>query len=127
RVRGTDIIQPDICCCGGVTEMKKIAALAEAEYVAIAPHNPMGPLATAVNAQFSVTTPNFSILEYHVDTESPRRDLVVKPYALADGYLQLPDAPGYGMELNEEYFVAHPYKPWHRGFSFGRDGFMAYI
>jgi len=127
RVRGADIIQPDICCCGGVTEMKKIAALAEAEYVAIAPHNPMGPLATAVNAQFSVTTPNFSILEYHVDTESPRRDLVVKPYALADGYLQLPDAPGYGMELNEEYFVAHPYKPWHRGFSFGRDGFMAYI
>ena len=107
--------------------MKKIAALAEAEYVTIAPHNPMGPLATAINAQFSVTTPNFIILEYHVDTESPRRDLIQEPYELVDGYLQVPDAPGYGIALNEDYFEAHPYKPWHRGFSFGEDGFMAYI
>jgi galactonate dehydratase len=127
RVRGADIIQPDICCCGGVTEMKKIAALAEAEYVSVAPHNPMGPLASAVNAQFSVTTPNFLILEYHVDTESPRRDLVEEPYQMVDGYLELPDKPGYGIELNEDYFRDHPYKPWKRGFSFKPDGSMALI
>lgn len=127
RVRGADIIQPDICVCGGVTEMKKIAALAEAEYVTIAPHNPMGPLATAVNAQFAATTPNFCILEYHVDTESPRRDLVREPYRLVDGYLELPDRPGFGVELNEEYIASHPYQPWHRGFPTNPDGSMALI
>ena len=127
HARGADIIQPDICCCGGVTEMKKIAALAEAEYVTIAPHNPMGPLATAVNAQFSATTPNFLILEYHVDTESPRKDLVQEPYRMVDGYLELPDKPGFGIELNEDYFQAHPYKPWKRGFNFRPDGSMALI
>ena len=127
RVRGADIIQPDICCCGGMTEMRKIAALAEAEYVTIAPHNPMGPLATAVNAQFAATAPNFLILEYHVDTESPRRDMLLEPYTMVDGYLELPDKPGYGVEINETFFEAHPYKPWKRGFPFKEDGSMAYI
>lgn len=127
RVRGADIIQPDICCCGGITEMKKISALAEAEYVTVAPHNPMGPVATAVNAQFAATAPTFLILEYHVDTESPRKDLAQEPYKMADGYLELPDKPGLGIELNEEYYEKHPYKPWHRGFPLKPDGAMALI
>jgi galactonate dehydratase len=127
KVRGADIIQPDICVCGGVTEMKKIAALAEAEYVTVAPHNPMGPLATAVNAQFAATAPNFLILEYHVDTESPRKDLLLEPYRIEDGYLELPDKPGYGVELNEEYLRSHPAQPWKRGFAFKPDGSMALI
>jgi len=127
RAQAADIIQPDVCCCGGLTEMKKIAALAEAEYVTVAPHNPMGPLATAVNAQFSATAPTFLILEYHVDTESPRRDLIEEPYEMADGYLILPDRPGLGITLNEEYFRKHPYRPWHRGFPMRADGSMAMI
>jgi galactonate dehydratase len=127
KVRGADIIQPDICCCGGITEMKKIAALAEAEYVTVAPHNPMGPVATAVNAQFAATAPTFLILEYHVDTESPRKDLVQEPYRMVDGYLELPDKPGIGIELNEEYYRAHPYKPWKRGMPLKPDGSMAFI
>ena len=53
RSRGADIIQPDICVVGGLLEMRKIAAIAEAHYVTVAPHNPMGPLATAVNVHFS--------------------------------------------------------------------------
>jgi len=127
RLQAVDIIQPDICVCGGVTEMKKIAALAEAEYVPVAPHNPMGPVATAVNAQFAATAPTFLILEYHVDTESPRRDLVQEPYEMVDGYLVLPDKPGFGIELNEEYYRQHPYRPWHRGFPTRPDGSMAFI
>ncbi|HHX43390.1 MAG TPA: galactonate dehydratase [Chloroflexi bacterium] len=127
KVRGADIIQPDICCCGGITEMKKIAALAEAEYVTVAPHNPMGPVATAVNAQFAATAPTFLILEYHVDTESPRKDLVEEPYRLVDGYLELPDKPGLGIELNEEYYKQHPYKPWKRAMPLKPDGSMAFI
>ena len=127
RVRAADIIQPDVCCCGGVTEMKKIAALAEAEYVTVAPHNPMGPVATAVNAQFAATAPSFLILEYHVDTESPRRDLVQEPYHIIDGYLELPTTPGFGIALNEEYCEKHPYKPWRRGLPLTPDGSIPLI
>jgi len=127
RVRGADIIQPDVCCCGGLTEIKKIAALAEAEYVSVAPHNPMGPVATAVNAQFAATAPTFLILEYHIDSEAPRRDLVQEPYTLRDGYLELPDKPGIGIELNPDYYAAHPYKPWHRGFAIKPDGAVGLI
>lgn len=127
RVRAADIIQPDVCCCGGLTEIKKIAALAEAEYVSVAPHNPMGPVATAVNAQFAATAPTFLILEYHVDAESPRRDLVQEPYTLHEGYLELPDKPGIGIELNPEYYARHPYKPWHRGLAIKPDGAVGLI
>ncbi len=65
-VGGADIIQPDICVVGGLLEMRKIAAIAEAHYVTVAPHNPMGPLATAVNLHFSAAQPNFRILEYRL-------------------------------------------------------------
>src|SRR5262249_59431341 len=71
-----DIVQPDVCVCGGLLEMKKIAAMAEANYVMVAPHNPMGPLATIVNAHFATCTPNFLILEYHPDDEAPPKDLL---------------------------------------------------
>jgi galactonate dehydratase len=127
RAHAADIIQPDVCCCGGVTELKKIAALAEAEYVTVAPHNPMGPVATAVNAQFAATAPTFLILEYHIDTESPRRDLVQEPYSLVDGYLELPTKPGLGIELNEDYCRQHPYRPWKRASPLKPDGSVALI
>ena len=117
KVRGADIIQPDVCCCGGLTEMKKIAAMAEAEYVTVAPHNPMGPGGHGGQCPVSATRPTFLILEYHIDTESPRKDLVKEPYALVDGYLEVRDQPGLGIELNEDYFKAHPYKPWRARFS----------
>jgi galactonate dehydratase len=127
RARAADIIQPDVCCCGGLTELKKIAALAEADYVSIAPHNPMGPLATAVNAHFALTAPTFVILEYHLDTALPRRDLVTEPVPFANGYLTLSNRPGLGMALNEDYFEAHPYKPWRRALPETRDGSVPFI
>ena len=92
------IIQPDICVCGGLTEMRKIAALAEAHYVKVAPHNPLGPVATAVNVHFAAATHNFIILEYHADDESPRRDMLQEPVKLKDGYLEIPDTPGWGID-----------------------------
>ena len=107
------IIQPDICICGGMSEMQKIAALAEAHYVTVAPHNPLGPLATAINVHFAATTHNFLILEYHSDDESPRRDVLVEPMQLRDGYLELPEGPGWGVELNEAA-LSTELRPWHR-------------
>ena len=55
-----DFVQPDICCCGGVLTLKKIAALSEAQYILVAaPHNPMSPLATAINVHFVASSPKF--------------------------------------------------------------------
>jgi galactonate dehydratase len=122
-----DVIQPDICVCGGLMEMKKIAALAEAHYVMIAPHNPMGPVATTVNVHFAASTPNFLILEYHPDDAAPRKDLLKEPLMVKDGYIPLPNKPGFGIELNEEAFRHYPPKPWRRGFEYRADGSVAFI
>lgn len=120
------IIQPDICICGGLSEMKKIAALAEAHYVTVAPHNPLGPLATAINVHFAATTHNFLILEYHADDESPRRDVLVEPMQLRDGYLELPEGSGWGVELNEAA-LSTELRSWHRPFGTQPDGAAAFI
>jgi galactonate dehydratase len=123
-----DIIQPDICLAGGILEEKKIAAIAEAHYVKVAPHNPLGPLATLVNIHFSAATPNFLILEYHPDDESPRKDLIKGDTIVAkNGYLAIPEKPGWGYEMDEEAFKRMPAKPWHRGFSFDPDGAPGFI
>jgi galactonate dehydratase len=126
-LQALDIIQPDICCCGGLLEMKKIASMAEAHYVTVAPHNPMGPVATMVNAHFAASTPNFFILEYHPDDESPRKDLVKDPLLVKDGYFPIPTKPGLGIELNEDYIAKNPPKPWRRGFDYRADGSVGYI
>lgn len=117
-----DIVQPDLLLCGGLLEAKKIAAMAEANYVTVAPHNPLGPVSTAVAAQFAVSTPNFCILEYRIDSQGPARDLVVQPLKLVDGYLEVPDAPGLGIELNEKAFDGHALQTWHRPFIIEPDG-----
>ena len=123
-----DIIQPDICLAGGVLEQKKIAAIAEAHYVMVAPHNPLGPLATMVNVHFAASTPNFLILEYQPDDRSPRRDLIKgEPIVAKDGYLPIPDKPGWGYEMDEEAFKRMPAQPWHRGFAFRADGAPDFI
>jgi len=122
-----DIVQPDVCICGGLMEMKKIAAMADANYVMVAPHNPMGPVATTVNVHFAASTPNFLILEYHPDDAAPRKDLLKEPLMVKDGYIPLPTKPGFGIELNEEAFRHYPPKPWRRGFEFRPDGSPAYI
>ncbi|MEZ5400469.1 MAG: galactonate dehydratase [Bryobacteraceae bacterium] len=122
-----DFVQPDICVCGGLLEMKKIAAMAEANFVRVAPHNPMGPVATVVNVHFAASTPNFFILEYHPDDESPRKDLLQEPLMVKDGYIPLPTKPGLGIELNEEAFRRYPAKPWRRGFDYRADGSVAFI
>ena len=124
---GADIIQPDICVCGGLLEMRKIAAIAEAHYVSVAPHNPMGPLATAVNVHFSAATPNFKILEYHLPDDKGGEDWLDEAYWPTDGYLQLrPDRPGFGVEVNEDA-VQTGYVLWERKSPVRPDGSTGYI
>lgn len=117
-----DILQPDLLLCGGLLEAKKIAAMAEAEYLTVAPHNPMGPVSTAASAQFVASTPNFLILEYRIDSRGPARDLILKPLTFADGHLEIPESPGLGVELNEKAFAGRPLKKWRRELIVERDG-----
>jgi galactonate dehydratase len=122
-----DIIQPDVAICGGLMEMKKIAAMAEAHYIAVAPHNPLGPIATAINVHFAASTHNFLILEYHPDDAGSRADLLQRPMQLKDGYLEIPEAPGLGIELNEDAIPQRPTRNWRRGAPTRPDGAAAFI
>ena len=121
--QGADIIQPDICTCGGLLEMRKIAAIAEAHYVTVAPHNPMGPLATAVNLHFAAATPNFKILEYRLPTGV---DWLDEPYLPKDGFLELRDKPGWGVDVVEEA-IDGSYIHWQRTCPVRPDGATDYI
>ena len=105
-------MQPDICVCGGVLTMKKIAAMAEAQYMMVAPHNPMSPLATAINVHFAASTPNFYILEYTAPDSGARKNVLKEPLMVnKDGYMDIPNKPGWGVELNEEAFKSMPPAP----------------
>jgi galactonate dehydratase len=121
-----DFVQPDVCATGGLLEMKKIAAMAESFYVSVVPHNPMGPVATAVNASFAACTPNFAILEYRADDESPRRDIVREPMRLREGYLEVPTGPGLGIEIDEDYLAKNRSEGWRRRVPVRPDGSIAY-
>ena len=114
--QAVDILQCDLVNCGGITGMKKIAALAEAHYITMAPHNPNGPVATMMNLQFAAAIPNYYQLEM-IGSETDRRiwaDLLGEALPLVDGCLPVPSAPGYGIELREEALARYPYSP-HEG------------
>ncbi len=105
-------IRPDISVAGGITNLKKIAALAEASYVGMAPHNPCSPVMTASCAHLDAAIHNLAIQEYRGDEyESPKSDLIKEPLKLVDGHLMLPEGPGLGIELNEEAFGSYPPVP----------------
>ncbi len=122
-----DYVQPDVCVTGGILETKKIAAMAESFYVGLIPHNPMGPVATAVNVQLAACTSNFVILEYHTDDQPPRSEVLKEPLKLKDGYLEIPQKPGLGIELNEEAFAKYPFKPWRRSLPYRADGSVGFV
>ena len=121
---GADIVQPDVCVVGGLIEMRRIAALAEAHFVSVAPHNPMGPLATAVNLHLAAAMPNFKILEYRLPEDVP---WAVDPYLPHDGYLELrPDRPGWGLEIDPNALERDDYVHWERKLPVKPDGSTGY-
>jgi galactonate dehydratase len=111
-----DILQCDLVNCGGITGMKKIAAMAEAHYITMAPHNPNGPVATMMNLQFAAAIPNFFLLET-IGSEADAKlwqDLIRRPLTLEEGCLTIPCEPGFGVTLNQEAADRYPYVP-HEG------------
>ncbi|MGH2388845.1 MAG: galactonate dehydratase [Chloroflexota bacterium] len=108
--RACGILQPDLCHCGGLLEARKIAAMAEAYYVSIAPHNPLGPVATAAALQFGAATPNFLIQE-HFRSDVPWRDeVLVDPLAFDRGFAYPTQRPGLGVEVDEAAAARHPFQ-----------------
>jgi galactonate dehydratase len=106
--RACAIIQPNVCYCGGVTGLRRLAALAEPSFVAVAPHNPNGPIGTMVSIHLALATPNFLILE-HVRGDVPwRSEIVDEPLDVRDGHVRPPTRPGIGIELVEKVAAAHP-------------------
>ncbi len=103
-----DIIQPDLSHAGGIWEVRKIAAMAEAFDVAVAPHCPLGPISLAAALQLDFCTPNAFIQEQslgiHYNQGSDLLDYLADPavFAYADGFVARPTAPGLGIEVNEE-------------------------
>lgn len=104
------ILQPNLGRVGGILEAKKIAAMAEAQYVQIAPHLYCGPVVAAANIQLATCSPNFLILESIQKMDGFHADLLLTPLTWEDGYVIPPTTPGLGVELNEDVARAHPYE-----------------
>ncbi|RKL03509.1 D-galactonate dehydratase [Fusarium oxysporum] len=118
-----DILQPDIAHAGGISETKRIATMAEAYDVAIAPHCPLGPVAFAASVQVALSSPNFAILEMslgmHYNTEAGDIDLLTylkdpSVFDLEGGHVKAPTGYGLGIEIDEEMVarIAKETAPW---------------
>lgn len=109
--RACHIIQPDLSHCGGLWEARKIAVIAEAYSIAVAPHNPNGPIATAATIHFALSTPNWFIQESIANDVPWRNHVVINPVMVENGYVAIPDRPGLGIDINEAEAAKYPFKP----------------
>ena len=108
RAGALDVAQPDIVYIGGITEMKKVAALAEAYQVVIAPHNTKGPVGIMAAAHVMAAIPNPLIQEFISPSRIPWRNSVLKhPLVIEDSCLIVPDRPGLGIEFDEKALKSH--------------------
>ena len=104
-----DVLQPDICNAGGITELKKIAAIAESQHLSMAPHNTNGPVGTVASFHLAASMPNFLIQEYHAEFYEPWFfDLLPDQPRRAGNHVPLPTGPGLGVTLDEAVARAHP-------------------
>ena len=117
-------VRPDVCLVGGISGAKKIAALAEANYVGVVPHNPLGSVSTAACVQLAACIPNFAIQEYPIGEDvPPKSEIVPSPLEHdGEGFLIVPDAPGIGVELAPDAAEKHPYQMRWAEARLNRDG-----
>ncbi|MDA0338128.1 MAG: galactonate dehydratase [bacterium] len=103
------ILQPDIRHCGGILEMKKIAALAEIHYMAMAPHSAADAVGVVASLHAMAGTPNFLIQEYGGGAGD---GLFTEPLIFADGFVGIPQGPGLGIEIDPEGLAANRQTEW---------------
>lgn len=122
--RAASVIQPDITHCGGLSEVRRIAAMAEAYRVSVAPHNPQGPVSTAASIEFGFSCPSYIICE-SVHNDVPwRQDVVEEGFTVEKkGRIVRPNTrPGLGIEINEKELAKHPFEQEILQRSFYADG-----
>jgi galactonate dehydratase len=122
----TNFARLDVCNVGGLTEAMKVAGMAEAHYIDLMPHNPLGPICTAATLHLAAAVPNFAWLEVRV---SPTEELnfydevlfPVQPKLEGSRFL-VPDSPGLGVEFNEELATRQTFQFWEAPHLRRRDG-----
>jgi galactonate dehydratase len=108
--RAADVVQMDVAHCGGILTSKKIAAMAAAQDLSISPHCSIGPVALAAALHLDMCTPNLKFQEAFGEFEAGWRDALVHGWnPVHKGLLHIPDAPGLGVELNDQEIALHPY------------------
>jgi galactonate dehydratase len=109
--QAADVLNPDVCNCGGILELKEIAAMAEPYFVTMSPHNYNSTtVGLAATLQVCAAIPNFLITEYFVNFTERGNAISVNPIKVENGYVGLPTAPGLGIDLNEEALAQYPYR-----------------
>jgi len=106
--QAADVVMPDITRCGGISEMRKMANLAETYNVPFAPHNPNGPFSTIASAHTMATIPNFFRQEFMMKDVAWRDECLSHPLPIEGGFFKLSDRPGLGFDVNEEVLLEHP-------------------
>jgi galactonate dehydratase len=106
--QAADIVMPDITRCGGISEMRKMANLAETFNIPFAPHNPNGPISTIASAHTMATVPNFFRQEFMLKDVPWRDECLSHPLPIENGYFVLPDRPGLGFDIDEKVMEQHP-------------------
>ena len=110
--RLADYIMPDVVWTGGISELRKIATMAEAYYIPVSPHNAMGSIQIIAGAHTMMTVPNFYRLEFSIAALESYNAVLDKPLDIRDGNLLLPTGPGLGYDLDTEFMAAHPDPAW---------------
>ena len=116
--RAADIVNPDVCNCGGILELREIAAMAEPHHIAVSPHNYNSTaVGLAATLHAAAGMPNFLITEYFVNFEEAARAITRVPLRVEGSHIALPTDPGLGIDLDEDALARHPYRePSPRGF-----------
>ena len=110
ETRTIDVVQPEILECGGVSGLVKVAAVAGAHEAWVAPHNAQSPFTTVVNAHVGAALPNLLILECFDDFLVPwSREIMNGTARIVDGYVEVPDGPGFGVALDHGEMAKYPY------------------
>lgn len=125
NTKTVSLIRPDLSLAGGFTQVKKIAALAEASFVGIFPHLMGSPVNIAAYVQLDAAIPNYVLQENHV-TADALNEILEEPLKREGGYVLVPDRPGIGIEIREEKLAKFPYKPHTITGNFAADGAVAH-
>ena len=107
-----NIIQPEPLNVGGLFAARKIADMADAHFAVVAPHSAQGPVCSAACVQLNASIPNFFIHEFFDEFNDPwEAQIVTNPVKVVNGYIDIPDRPGLGIDLNVDEILKHPYNP----------------